>query len=689
MSIQTSSTSKVVFAACPHDCPDTCAMHITVEGEKAVRIQGAPQHSLTRGALCAKVSRYLERTYHPDRITTPMRRVGLKGEGRFEPCSWDSALDQLAQTWQRLIATHGPQSILPYSYAGAMGLLSYGSIDRRLFHLLGASQLERTICATAGGQGYKYTVGASIGFDPEDLGLARLILLWGTNTLTSNPHLWRYVLEARKAGAKVIAIDPWKHRTAAQCDEHIFIQPGTDGALALGLMHVLFRDGLQDQDYLERYTLGHEALRARALEEYPPHTVSAITGVSEADIERLAHLYGTIKPSAIRINYGLQRHGGGGMAVRTLSCLPAIVGAWRHGGGGILLSTSGAFPLNNAALERPDLIPPGTRSINMTRLGEALTSLTPPVYSLFVYNSNPGAVAPDLAQVHAGLRREDLFTVVFDLFLTDTARFADLILPATSQLERTDLHKPYGHYALMWSQQAIPPVGEALSNTAFFRKLAARLGLTDPCLFESDDTLARQVLSLPHPHLSGITLERLKQEGFVRLNLPKPYIPFKEGGFPTPSGKCELYSERAQQDGFDPLPTYTPPLETQDRLLASKFPLQLVSPPAHHFLNSTFANVLTRYEEQPRIELHPADALARGLSSNMQVEVFNERGAFQAALVITERVQPGVAVAPSTWWCSLSPDGRNVNYTTSQALADMGHGATFHDNRVDVRKIPA
>lgn len=679
---------QTLFAVCPHDCPDTCAMQVTVADGRAIRIQGDPSHPMTRGTLCTKVNRYLERTYHPDRLTTPLRRVGPKGEGRFEPISWDAALAQVASTFKCIIQEHGPESILPYSYAGAMGFLSYGSLDRRFFHALGASLLDRTICATAGVQGYKYTVGASIGFDPEDLDRARLILLWGTNTLTSNPHLWRHVLEARKAGARVIAIDPWRHRTAQQCDEHLFLKPGTDAALALGLMHVLFRDGLEDRDYLEQYTLGHEALRERALSEYPPARVAAITGVSEADIIRLAHLYATARPAAIRINYGMQRHGGGGMAVRTLACLPAVVGAWREAGGGILLSTSGAFPMNNEALERPDLIPPGTRRINMTRLGEALTSLTPPVRALFVYNSNPAAIAPDLLKVHEGLRRDDLFTVVHDQFLTDTARFADLVLPATTQLERPDLHKPYGHYYLLWSHPVIRPVGESLTNTELFRRLARAMDLTDPCFFDSDEALARQTLSLPHPHLEGITLERLQQEGWVRLNIPRPFAPFRTGGFPTPSGKCELYSERARLDGFDPLPSYTPPHEGDDQALAERYPLQLLTPPAHAFLNSTFANVLTRFEGTPKVELCQTDASARGLQEGDVVEVFNERGCFRATLQVTERVRPGVAVSPSTWWCSLSPDGRNANFTTSQALTDMGGGATFHDNRVEVRKIP-
>lgn len=681
--------TTIVRAVCPHDCPDTCAMLVTVKDGKAVRIGGDPNHPVTQGFLCSKVSRYLERTYHPDRLLYPQRRIGPRGSDRWQRISWDEALDEIASRFRSIVEEYGPQAILPYSYAGTLGLLNYGSMDRRFFHRLGASLLDRTICAEAGAAGFRYSIGASIGTDPEQFAAARLILIWGSNTLTSNPHLWPFVKRARAAGARVIAIDPYRSRTAAQCDDHLALRPGSDAALALGMMHVIFRDGLEDQDYLARYAIGMEQLRTRVA-EYPPERVAELTGLPAERIETLAHAYAGTQPAVIRINYGLQRHAGGGMAVRTLACLPAVVGAWRHSAGGILLSTSGTFPINYAALERPDLIPPGTRTINMSRLGEALTTIDdPPVKALFVYNSNPAAMAPDLAQVDQGLSRPDLFVVVSEQFKTDTAMYADILLPATTQLEHADIHKAYGHLYMLWNEPSIAALGEAIPNTGLFRRLAQRMGFEEPCFADSDEDMARQVLCSKHPALQGITLEALKQHGWMRLNIPGEWAPFAEGNFPTPSGKCELWSERMARDGYDPLPDYTAPLESVERdpALAARFPLTLLSPPAHHFLNTTFVNVLHRFEGEPSIEINPHDAAVRRIGEGDQVEAWNDRGAFRIRAVITERVRPGVVVAPSIWWRTLSTDGRNVNWTTSQALTDMGEGATFYDNLVEVARV--
>lgn len=683
------SSVRVVRAACPHDCPDTCAMLVTVEGERAIQLRGDPDHPTTRGFLCAKVNRYLERTYHPERLLYPQRRVGPKGRGQFERITWDEAISEICTRFRALSDEVGPQSILPYSYAGTMGQLNGSSMDRRFFHRLGASLLDRTICATAGVTAMKLTLGANAGMDPEHFAEARLILLWGTNTLTSNPHLWPFIKEARKAGAKVIAIDPWRSRTAEQCDQHVAIKPGTDAALALGLMHILFRDGLHDPDYLSRYCVGAEALRAR-VHAYPPERVASITGLSRDDIEALAHAYGTTRPSAIRVNYGLQRHRGGGSAVRAIACLPAVVGDWRHHAGGVVLSTSGHYGLNAEALERPELIPAGTRTINMSRLGEALTALNdPPVRALFVYNSNPAAVAPDLGVVKRGLLRDDLFTVVHEHFMTDTAMYADLLLPATTQLEHADLHKAYGHLYLLWNEPAIPPIGESIPNTELFRRLAAGMGFTEPCLRDRDDDIARQALESRAASMQGITLERLKREGWVRLSLPRPFAPYAEGGFPTPSGKCELYSQQLEAQGFDPLPTYIPMLESEEEnpALFARYPLTLLSPPAHHFLNSTFGNVLQRYEKEPLLQVHPRDAAARGITDGMPVCIWNERGAFEARAELTDKVQPGVVLTLGVWWARLSKDGRTVNDTTSQALTDLGAGATFYDNLVEIKPL--
>lgn len=680
---------KIVRAACPHDCPDTCAMLVTVKDGRAIKIGGDPSHPVTQGFLCAKVSRYIERTYHQDRLQYPMRRIGPRGSGQWQRITWDEALDAIAGRFKAISAEYGPEAILPYSYSGSLGLLMYGSMDRRFFHKLGASLLDRTICATAGATGYQYTVGKSIGTDPEQFANARLILLWGTNTLTSNPHLWPFVKRARANGARVIAIDPYRSRTAQQCDEHLAINVGTDAALALGMMHVILAEGLEDRDYLRDYTLGENELRARAA-EYPPARVAEITGLPAERIISLAREYATTQPAAIRINYGLQRHAGGGMAVRTLAALPAIVGAWRHPAGGILLSTSGTFPLNYAALERPDLIPPGTRTINMIELGKALTEVNdPPVKALFVYGSNPAVVAPDLQRVHQGLMRDDLFVVVHEQFPTDTVQYADIVLPATTQLEHGDILKAYGQLYMAWNEPAIERLGESLPNTEVFRRLAARMGFDDPCFSDADEDMARQVLQSDHPWLAGITLEALKEHGWLRLNVPTEWAPFAEGNFPTPSGKCELYSARMDMAGFDPVPTFTPPAESAAVApeLAAKYPLALLTPPAHHFLNTTFVNVLKRYEGEPVLEINPVDATHRHIAHGDRVRVFNDRGSFQLPASLTDRVKPGLVVAPSIWWRSLTPDNKGVNHTTSQATTDMGGGATFYDNLVEVERI--
>jgi anaerobic selenocysteine-containing dehydrogenase len=672
---------RTIHAVCPHDCPDTCAMLVDVdELGRVVRVRGDASHPFTHGGLCVKVAHYEKRTYHSDRLRFPMKRVGAKGAGRFERVSWDEALDTVAARL-KAIAREEPQSILPYSYGGTMGLLNGASMDRRFFHRLGASLLDRTICASAGMFGMRYTVGASVGTNPETVDRAKFILVWGSNLITSNIHLWRYLLRARSKGARIVTIDPLRTRTAEQSDEHIPIMPGTDGALALGMMHVIIRDGLEDRDYIDRYTIGFDALRKR-LDEYPPARVAQITSVPAETIERLAHEYAASQPSFIRLNYGLQRHAGGGMTVRTIFCMPALVGAWRHPGGGALLSTSGFFSrLKFDALERSDLIQGRPRTINMSRLGEALTQIDPPVRALIVYNSNPAVVAPNQQRVLAGLRREDLFTVVLEHFQTDTADYADIVLPATTQLEHTDIHKAYGHTYLMLNSPAIEPLGEAKPNTEIFRLLAARMGFNEACFLDSDEMMVKQALER-----TGIAFEDLKENGWVRLRIPD--APFAAGGFPSPTGKCELHSERMESvEHLDPVPTYTPPREDRlsNRDLAVRFPLVLISPPAHHFLNSTFVNIFQKEEMGPTLEIHPDDAAPRGITSGLPVQVYNERGDFTAKAVVTDRTRPGVLWAPSIWWNKLSPGGRNCNSTTSEEITDIGGGATFYDNLVEVR----
>jgi len=684
----------VVRGACPHDCPDTCAMLVHVRDGRAVRVQGDPAHPVTQGFLCTKVNRYVERTYHAERLTVPLRRVGAKGEGRFEPATWDEALGDIARRLDEIRSgPHGPQSILPYSYAGTMGLVQGSSMDRRFFHRIGASLLARTICSVAGTEAWKATYGDRMGPTPEEAEHARLILIWGSNTLTSNPHLWPAVRRARERGARVIAIDPIRTRTAAQCDRWLAIRPGTDAALALAMMHVAFRDGLADLDYLAAHTVGWEALRERVLNEWSPARAEPTVGLDQGEIETLAREYAATRPSFIRLNYGLQRHAGGGMAVRTISLLPAVTGAWRDLGGGATLSTSGAFKLNNAALERPEWVAPGTRTINMIRLGDALTLPDagvggPPVKALVVYNSNPGAVAPDLRSVREGLRREDLFTVVLEHFRTDTADYADWVLPATTQLEHWDVHTAYGHLYVTLNRPSIAPVGESLPNSEIFRRLAARMGLDDPAFRDDDLALIRQALDSPHPALAGITFERLMEEGWARLSVPADWRPYADPHPNTPTGKIQIVAPELARIGLDPLPTFIPPAESAEAAprLAERYPLTLLSPPEHPFMNSTFVNVppLERAAGDATLLLHPNEAAVRGIREGDRLRTFNDRGDFFARAVVTDGVRPGVAVSYGVRWANRSEGGRTVNDTTSQGVADMGGGALFYDNAVEV-----
>lgn len=673
-------------------------MLVDVEGDRAVALRGNPDHPMTRGFLCHKVSRYLERVYHPGRVKTPLKRIGPKGAGQFEPISWDAALEEIAANYRRICeSAAGPQAILPYSYGGTMGKVQSESLDRRFFHRLGASLLDRTICSTAGGQGYVYTIGSKLGTDPEAFGDSRYIINWGSNTAVTNSHLWVRMVEARKRGAKIVTIDPYRCRTAERSDWHIAPKVGTDGALALGMMHVLFRERLIDDDYVSQYCLGTDALRNRVLTEYPVSRVAQITGLNESDIETLAREYATISPAVIRINYGMQRHYGGGMAMRTIACLPALIGSWRHAAGGILLSTSGTFPLNSKQLQRPDLIPPETRTINMVKLAEALHGELPgpPVLALYVYNSNPAAVAPDQQRVLSGLKRDDLFTVVHEQFLTDTTDYADIVLPATTQFEHFDLHTTYGHSYLQVNQPAITPLAEAKPNSEVFRRLARHMGFEAELFEVSDEDLARTALWEFEPHvpseLQGITLERLKREGAIRVNLPEKFAPFAEGRFSTPSGKCEFYSETMATDGFDPLPTYLPPRESPETSpqLAARYPLQLLTPPSPNFLNSSFVNIdsLRKSVKQPELEIHPDDASPRGVQQGDLVSISNDRGTFFAVAVVGTTVRPGVVVAPSVWWHKLTGGRGNANLTTSTQLTDMGGAATFFDNLVEVTRV--
>jgi anaerobic selenocysteine-containing dehydrogenase len=655
-------------------------MLVTVQNGVATKIQGDPSMPFTEGTLCTKVAHYLERTYSPDRLMHPQKRVGKKGEGKFKRISWDEALDEIVARLRVL----EPESILPCSYAGTMGMVQYMSMDRRFFNRLGASQLDRTLCSSAGKAGIKATLGGSVGMDPERFDEAKLIILWGANPVVSNLHLWSRVQEAKRRGAKVIAIDPYRSLSAEKCTQHVALLPGTDGALALAMMHVLISENLIDRDYIERYTLGYEELRKRILENHSPQWAAQVCGLRVEEIVQLARDYGRIKPAAIRLNYGMQRHAGGGIAARNIACLPALVGAWRDLAGGIVLTTADFYKFDHAALERPDLLGGRKpRTINQSQLGDALLEAKPPVKAIIVYNNNPVAVCPDSNKVLKGFAREDLFTVVMDHFQTDTADYADILLPATTQLEHHDVHKSYGHLYVLANNPAIAPVGESLPNSEVFRRLAARMGFDEPCFRDSDEDICRTALA------GKFDWEKLKRDGWQRLAVPEKFAPFAQGGFPTPSGKCELHSEWLEKQGIDPLPFFNPPAELKDDALAERYPLAFLSPPARHFLNSTFANLarFREFEREPHLDMHPEDARRRGIADGDAVRVFNDRGSYELKACVNGKPRPGVVVAPSVWWKKHAPDGRNANDVTSQRTADLGGAATFYDCRVQVERV--
>jgi molybdopterin guanine dinucleotide-containing S/N-oxide reductase-like protein len=730
---------RVVHAACPHDCPDACGVLITIEDGRATRIQGDPEHPVTRGFLCGKVAKYLDRVYSPERVLYPMRRVARKGpvERRapspghsvaapgeaFERISWDEALDTISHRFRRIIAEYGCESILPYSYGGSLGALNGASMDRRFFHRLGASQLERSICSTAGEEGLKSVVGIKLGTEPEQFAHSRYIIAWGSNIHGNNVHLWPFIEEARHKGAKLVVIDPYRTRTAKCADWYLPINPGTDAALALGLMYVIINENLFDADYVSRYTLGFEELKAR-VQEYPPEKVAYWTGISAGDIRRLAREYATERPSVIRVNYGIQRSERGGMSTRAVTMLPCLIGSWKEIGGGLQMSLSGSFGLNKDALEMPELMQKSlgrpARVINMVQLGSVLNSaMAPPIQALFVYNSNPAAVCPNHNEVIRGLKRPDLFTVVHEQFFTDTTDYADIVLPATTFFEHKDLQAAYGHYYLQVSNQAMEPVGECRSNVEMFRALAKRMGFEDECFRETVDSMIDHALDAPNPWLRGITRERLEREHHLRLNFAgspaakatvddnpdiavanrcaiekqnqAPFLPFAQGNFPTASGKAEFYSEALKRRGLDPVIAFTPPNESRHGTKAAEFPLELLARKADNHLNSSFANLSSIRRMEPGIgnlEMHASDAASRGVRDGDRVRAFNSRGEIVLRARVDGSVPPGV-VAARLDWARFSPGGANINVLTSEKLADMGNAATFYSVCVEVELFRA
>jgi anaerobic selenocysteine-containing dehydrogenase len=681
--------------ACPMDCPDTCSWIVTVDDGRAVKLEGDPAHPFTRGVLCNKLNGYLAYAASPERLLYPMRRVGPKGphgQGRFERISWDDALDEIAERFTSIIREYGGEAIWPYVGSGSMGLLQgcYAA-GRRMWNVLGASRHLVTICTIAGGVGTGYTLGDNrVGMDPEALRFSRLIILWGSNTLSTNHHLWRSIAMARRDGAALVVIDPVRTRTADAADLHLAPVPGTDAALALGLLNVVLAEGAEDREFIDRHTLGWEAFRRRIL-EYPPERVAGISGLPVEAIVGLGRQIAHTRPTAIRLTMGLQRHGGGGMAVRTITCIPGVTGDWRHPGGGAGYDTRGFFGVNWGALYRDDLRVAQTRSLSMTRLGEGLLEVTdPPVKALVISGSHPLASVPHQTKIRRGLERPDLFTVVVEHFRTDTVEYADLVLPTTMQIEQADLQISYGHLYISWNEPAVPPPGECLPSTEIYRRLSRRLGLDAPCLYDSDEEMARQVLASDHPSLRGITLERLRERGWMRLDYPEPFAPFADG-FPSPSGKLEFFSARMAAAGLDPLAGYTPPYEAaqRDTPLAARFPLALIAGADHYFLNSLFANVpgQRRRAGPPVLRIHPDDAASRSLATGQEARVFNDRGAFVARVEVTDRVRPGVVASTKGRWPRHVKGEATVNATVDERDSDMGGGAVFHDNRVEVEGL--
>ena len=724
---------KVVHAACPHDCPDACGVLITVEDGRATKIQGDAAHPVTRGFLCAKVAKYLDRVYSPDRVLYPMRRIGPKGpvagERSFAPhgrpraavptqaesapawrrISWDEALDEITARFRAITCEFGSEAILPYSYGGTLGALNGASMDRRFFHRLGASQLDRTICSAAGEAGLKSVYGVKLGTEPEQFKHSRYIIAWAANIHGNNVHLWPFITEARRSGAKLVVIDPYRTRTAACADWYIPINPGTDAALALGMMHVIIGKNLHDADYVSMHALGFEQLRQK-VKEYPPERVAQWTGIAADDIRKLAREYATTRPSVIRLNYGVQRSEGGGMATRAIAMLPSVIGSWKEVGGGLQMSTSEAFELNGDALKRPDLMKSAldreARVINMVELGRVLnTTNDPPVKALFVYNSNPAAVCPNHNEVIRGLQRADLFTVVHEQFFTDTTDYADIVLPATTFFEHKDLQKSYGHYYLQMSEQAITPLGECRSNVEVFRALAQRMGFEDECFRESVDEMIDTALDSGDPWLRGISRDRLEAEGHVRLNfeaelrsagqpgaavptqakMAPAFLPFAKGNFRTPSGKAELYSEALKAQGLDPVAEFVPPVESRHGSPKRSFPLELLARKADNFLNTTFTNVpsVQEMEEVGLLEMPGSDARTRNIADGDWVRIFNQRGEMRLKARVDGTVQPGV-VAARLHWAKLSPGFQSINALTSEKLTDMGNSATFYSVLVEV-----
>ncbi len=680
----------LVRGACPHDCPDTCAVVTEVQDGRAVRFSGDAGHAFTDGWLCAKVRPYLDRVYHPDRLLYPLKRVGPKGSGQWDRISWAAAIDEITSRWNNIIEEYGAEAILPYSYSGTLGLVQMGVASERLWGRMGVSGLQRSICGAAAETAVEATLGARQAPDPSHLLDSKLIIIWGHNPASTSPHVVPFIRKAQRGGATVVVIDPRRTITARSADLHLQPRPATDGALALGMLHVIFSNDIHDENWLKTNTVGWEELRDRAC-NFPPERVAEITGLAPDVITDLAYRYATTSPAVIKIADGIQRHGNGGQTSRLMCCLPAVTGQIGVRGGGLYYSASGYVTWDDEAVSRRSEWPPVPRTINMNRIGAALTGEIndPPIKSLFVFAANPVTSSPNSSLTIKGLQRDDLFTVVHELFMTDTAQYADIVLPATSQLEQVDLHKPYGHRNLQYNARAIDPLGESMSNWDLMRALAAGMGYRESWLQQKAEEIIDEVLQATRTTnslLDGITLERLQCEGTVPYAFDtRPEVPFADLNFPTASGKVEIRCEEMASYGMDPVPDYLPPSEFADATAIGS--LVLISGASHHYVSSSLANltVLNAKEGTPFIEINPVDAADHGVDSGQTVIVENERGSCSLRAVVTENVPAGVVVAPKGNWAVRSPDGRNINWTTSDALADLAGQSTFHSNLVTIR----
>jgi anaerobic selenocysteine-containing dehydrogenase len=705
--------ATTVKGACPHDCPDTCAFIYTVKDGRLIDVKGDPNHPVTRGRLCVKLNDFTAHHYNPDRVLYPMRRVGPKGAGQFERITWQEALTEIKSRWTSIIDEYGSQAIMPCSYLGQEGVLNGISVGDAFFNRLGSTVAEKTFCGVGRDVGTHMSIGPSEGVDIESTVHSKYIVLWAMNTLSTGSHHWPFIDEAKRNGAKLVVIDPLRSKTAAQADWHIRIRPGTDAALALGMMNVIISEGLVDRDYVERYTLGYEELADRAA-EYPPERVSTITGLTVDDIRTFSREYATSGASFIRLGTAIERHRNGGDAARAISCLPALTGAWRHVGGGYLGIPLNAFPMKWDAMCRPDWIKEGVRVFNLNSLGSVLLEAQdPPIRSLMVYNSNPFSQAAEQERIRKGLEREDLFVVVSELFITDTARYADIVLPATMQAEQTDLMFSWGHFYFTYNNKAIEPPGEAVSNTQLFRLLADTMGFNEPEWARTDEEMIRDFIDWDSPYMEGITLEGLKQNGYMRVGVgdKDTRAPHAEGNFPTPSGKCEFKSSTALHGNFvpppfragynrfqdggyvDPLPNYLPPFESPESTpeLSARYPLNIVSPAAHGFLNSQYANEPKQMRRQGDmvVIMHPSDAEPRGIAEGDAVRVFNDRGGFVGSALVSTDTIPGVVASYLGHWASNSKSKSAVNSVSSDRQANLGRAPTFSDNLVQVAKAEA